>query len=185
MADISDVEAALCALIELAVYPNGLSAPSVSNTAVKIYRGWPTNRALNSDLASGFQTVTVFSKEHSTRDTTRYARLWKTVAVTSPTLTVSVIGDIATFDGAGGAVQFAGLVVNGVGYAYHVSSADTPTTVASAFSTLVPGAILLGTAVRILGAMIEGKIVGTGTARMETRRQEQGIMIALWCSSPS
>ena len=85
MADISDVEAALCSLVERAVYPNGITQPSVSDALVKIYRGWPTNRALNADLAAGTQTVTVFSKENSTKDTSRYRRVWRTISETSPT----------------------------------------------------------------------------------------------------
>lgn len=184
MADVSDVESALCGLVERAVYPDGLTEASVTGSAVKIYRGWPTNRALNADLADGYQTVTVFSREHSTRDTSRYGRTWKTVGVISPSLTVEVIGDTAIFGGVGGVLQTAGLTVNGVGYALSLAVSDTPETVAAAFAMLVPTAVSVGSSIQVPGAMIEGRIVGTGTAIMETRRQEQGIMVALWCSSP-
>src|ERR1700761_7634199 len=112
MADISDVEAALCGLIENAVYPSGVAAASISGTTVKIYWGWPTNRTLNSDLAAGTQTITVYSRENTTRDTSRYPRLWRTVSVTDPTLTLVIGQSTATFGGVGGAGQTAGITVN-------------------------------------------------------------------------
>ena len=185
MADISDVEAALCSLVERAIYPNGTTQPSLSNSLVKIYRGWPTNRALNADLAAGTQTVTVFSKENSTKDTSRYRRVWRTVSEVSPTLTVTCSGDTASFGGAGGAGQTAGLAVAGVAYSWAVSATDTPTTVAAGFAGIIPGATCAGNAVTVSGAQVSGRVVGSGTAIMETRRQEQGIMIAVWCPTPA
>lgn len=185
MADISDVESALCSLVERSVYPNGLSQSSVSNTVVKIYRGWPTNRALNTDLANGYQTVTVFSREHSTRDTSRYSRLWKTISQTSPSLTIDLLGDTAVFGGSGGVGQTAGLTVDGVAYSWTLASTDTPVTVAEAFKELIPNATAAGTSVTVSGGRLTGRVVGSGTAIMETRRQEQGIMIAVWCPTPA
>ena len=37
----------------------------------------------------------------------------------------------------------------------------------------------------VSGAQVSGRMVGSGTAIMETRRQEQGIMIAVWCPTPA
>ena len=185
MADISDVEAALCTLVENAIYPNGLSQPSVSSTVVKIYRGWPINRALNADLANGYQTVTVFSRENTTRDTSRYPRVWRTLSQTAPTLTVDIVGDTANFSGAGGSGQTAGLTVNGVAYALTLSTGDTPSSVASGFAGLIMGATAAGPSVTVSGARLSGRVVGSGTAIMETRRQEQGIMISVWCPTPT
>ncbi len=185
MADISDVEAALCSLVEQAIYPNGLAQGSVSGTVVKIYRGWPVNRALNADLASGYQTVTVFSRENTTRDTSRYPRVWRTLSEISPTLTVGVIGDTVTFGGNGGLGQTAGLTVNGVAYSWTLLAADTPSSVASSFANLIVGASASGPSVTIPAAYLTGRVVGSGTAIMETRRQEQGVMIAVWCPTPT
>ena len=185
MADISDVEAALCSLIEQAVYPNGIGQPSVSNALIKIYRGWPTNRALNSDLASGIQTITVFSRENSTKDTSRYGRIWKTTSRTSPTLTVTCTGDTASFGGVGGAGQTAGLSVAGVAYSWPLTATDTPTSVAAGFASIIPDATSAGSALTVSSVQVSGLVVGSGTATMETRRQEQGIMIAVWCSTPA
>lgn len=185
MADISDVEAALCTLIEEAVYPNGAGEASATGTVVKIYRGWPTNRALNSDLANNYQTVTVFSREHSTRDTSRYGRQWRTIALISPTLTLSIENDIALFGGTGGAGQTAGLMVNGIAYSVALTANDTPSTVALAFGAMIPGAVVVEATVQMAGARLNGRVVGSGTAIMETRRQEQGIMVSIWCPTPA
>ncbi len=185
MADISDVEAALCALVETAIYPTGLAQPSVSGTVVKIYRGWPINRALNADLTSGYQTVTVFSRENTTRDTSRYPRIWRTLSQTAPTLTLDIVGDTASFSGTGGSDQTAGLTVNGIAYAWTLSNTDTPSSVATGFAGLIAGATAAGPSVTISGARLTGRVVGSGTAIMETRRQEQGIMIAVWCPTPT
>lgn len=185
MADISDVETAICGLIEQAVYPGGTGQASVSGTVVKIYRGWPVNRALNTDLASGYQTVTVFSRDNSTRDTSRYGRIWRTTGFTSPTLTVVVVGDTASFGGAGGGGQTAGLTVDGVAYSYTLTTQDTPATAAAVFGGLIGQAMVVGTNVTVPGAVVTGRIVGSGTAMLETRRQEQGIMVSVWCPTPA
>ena len=185
MADISDVENALCTLIEQAVYPSGTAKPSVSGTTVKIYRGWPTNHALNSDLSMGYQTVTVFSRENTTRDTSRYGRLWRTVSQVSPTLTVVCGGATAIFAGSGGAGQTAGLTANGIGYSVTLAASDTPVTVATSFARLIPGAIAAGNSVVLASGLVTGRVVGSGTAIMETRRQEQGVMISVWCPTPA
>ena len=184
MADISDVETALCSLVERAIYPNGLTQPSVSGTVVKIYRGWPVNRALNADLTSGYQTVTIFSREKTTRDTSRYPRVWRTLNQVAPTLTVDVVGDTANFAGNGGAGQSAGLTVNGVAYSWTLTTDDTPSSVAAGLAALIPGAIANGPSLTVTRARLAGRTVGSGTAIMETRRQEQGFMIAVWCPTP-
>ena len=185
MADISDVETALVGLIERVIYPGGLTQASVSGTVVKIYRGWPANQALNSDLSNGYMTVTVFSREHSTHDTSRYPRIWRTSSETAATLTVGISGDTASFGGSGGSGQSAGLTVNGVAYSVTLEAADTPASVAIAFGNLVPGSVVAGASVTVAGALVRGRVVGSGTAIMETRRQQQGIMIAVWCSTPA
>ena len=185
MADISDVEAALCSLVEKAIYPDGLAQPSVSGTVVKIYRGWPINRSLNADLTSGYQTVTIFSRENTTRDTSRYPRVWRTLRQTPPTLTVDVIGDTVSFAGSGGAGQSIGLTVNGLAYSQALTADDTPSSVAAGLAGLIPDAVAAGPSLTILGARLTGRVVGSGTAIMETRRQEQGVMIAVWCPTPT
>ena len=186
MADISDVEEALCAQILAAVYPLGISNSSATGMPVKIYRGWPANKTLNADLLAGIQTVTVFSRPNSTRDTTRYPRVWRTVSEIQPRITVTVIGNTVILGGSGGGGQSVGVIVSGVAYGYSLSIIDTLSTAAQALASLIPSASASGTSVTVQGALsIQARVVGSGTARMETRRQEQGLMVSVWCPTPA
>ncbi len=139
---------------------------------------------LNADLAAGIDTVTVFTKEKSSKDTSRYARIWRTVSTTSPSLAIKVVGQAATLTGTGGAGQVAGLEANGVAYTVAVGASDTPFTVAASLAALVPGATASGNVVLVPGTQLSGRVVGSGTAVMETRRQEQGFLVSVWSSTP-
>ena len=185
MADVSDVENALCALIESVVYPNGVTSDSVTATVVKIYRGWPSNRTLNTDLGSGSDTVTVFSCDHSTKNTSRYGRTWQPLAVVAPTITAMVDGSTVTLSGTCMAGQTVGLIVDGVAYARQVLAMDTLETVASALALEIPNATAQGDLIQTATLQVTARIVGSGTSIMETRRQEQGVMIAVWSATPA
>ncbi len=186
MADISDVEEAFCARILAATYPTGTQNLSSSGMPIKIYRGWPANKTLNADLLAGTQTVTVFSRPNSTRDTSRYARTWRTISQTTPRLIITVVGNTAVLSGEGGGGQTVGLIVGGVGYAYTLAEDDTPATAAQALGALIPLASVLGTTITVANnGSLHGRVVGSGTAEMETRRQEQGIMVSVWCPTPA
>ena len=185
MADLSDVEEAICAQILSAAYPVGVEGGSATGMPVKIYRGWPANKTLNADLLAGTQTVTVFSQTNSTRDTSRYGRIWRTISQTTPNLTISISGNTATLSGEGGGGQSVGLIVDGVAYAYSLIGTDTPQTAAQALAALIPSASSQGPVITVAGAtVLQGRVVGSGTAEMETRRQVQGFMVSVWCPTP-
>ena len=185
MADLSDVEEAICAQILSAAYPVGVEGGSATGMPVKIYRGWPANKTLNADLLAGTQTVTVFSQTNSTRDTSRYGRIWRTIGQTTPNLTISISGNIATVAGGGGSGQSIGLIVDGIAYAYSLTNTDTPQSAAQALATLIPSASIEGCVITVIGAaVLQGRVVGSSTAEMETRRQVQGFMVSVWCPTP-
>lgn len=185
MADVSDVESALCSLIEGVVYPNGVINGSVTATVVKIYRGWPSNRTLNSDLGSGSDTVTVFSSDHSTHNTSRYGRSWQTVSVVAPTIAGTVDGQTVTLAGTCMVGQTVGLIVDGVAYARPVLATDTIETIASALALQIPDATAQGSLIQVATTRVTVRVVGSGTSIMETRRQEQGVMISVWSATPA
>ncbi len=152
---------------------------------VKIYRGWPANKTLNADLLAGTQTVTVFSQTNSTQDTSRYGRIWRTIGQTSPNLTITINGNTAALSGEGGGGQSVGLIVDGVAYAYSLIETDTPQAAAQALAALIPSASSEGSVITVAGAaVLQGRVVGSGTAEMETRRQIQGFMVSVWCPTP-
>ncbi len=186
MADLSDVEQALLIAIAAAVYPEGTDQPSIVGAQVKLYRGWPTQLGLNSDLSAGRQTITVFSDPKLARETTRYPREWKPGPIVAPSLTVSVTGDVVTFGGSGGAGQVAGVLADGAAFALAVAASDTPSTVCAAFAAMIPGAQASGDLLTIVGASsLEARVEGCGTAMMEMRRQEQTITVSVWCNQPT
>ena len=169
-----------------ATYPLGIENDSATSMPIKIYRGWPANKTLNADLLFGTQTVTVFSQPNSTHNTSRYARIWRTVAETAPTVTIAVVGNTATLGGEGGGGQAIGLIVYGVGYAYSLTDEDTLATAALALASLIPGGSAQGAVITVAGGgPLQARVVGSGVAEMETRRQQQGLMVSVWCPTPA
>ncbi len=185
MADISDVEKALVEAVVAVVYPNGTSNPSMTGGNVRIYRGWPSPDGLNADLAVGILNVSVFSDPKSTRDTTRYPRIWKPGASVATTLAVTLTDGAATFSGTGGVGQNAGVLVDAVGYAVAVGANDTPATVADSLARQIDGAVANGAILSVPSSPITAaRVEGSGVVWQETRRQEQMITVSFWCADP-
>ena len=194
MADLSAVENGLVAVLAAAVYPAaylaGSYAASKSGTTVKLYRGWPESANLNADLKLGRAHVSVFPDPGMTRVTTRYPLEWFVPAAAVPTLTASADGAEVTFGGAGGVGQVAG-VAFGPGpvqnaYAFRLSAADTPSSVAAGLAALISGASASG-AILTLPTDIgtRAAVAMDTTAMRETRRQEQGIRVSIWAPTPA
>lgn len=187
MADQSDVEEALAALISAALYPAGANAGSAIGSVCRIYRGWPNAAALDADLAAGRVNVTVFPVEASARNTTRWALEWS-VTPASPTLSAAVNGLTASFTGSAGTGQLAGLLVDANSYVYRAQPGDTPALVAAALAALVRVdriAGLAGGSVTVPGAArLVARVVADATGVQEVRRQEQGFRVTAWCNAP-
>lgn len=193
MADLSDVESALVALIAQTVYPNGTSQPSAAGIPVKVYAGWPTQSQLDADLAAGTAHVTVFPRAEE-RNTTRYSKDWQGLSTSTPTLTLTVAGQTITV---GGTVPPAGnphnvsVLANGQSFAYAVQPTDTLTSIATALATLIAAGIAGTTssgAVITLpsSARIAAARVGvTGTLIREIRRQERVFQLTVWADTPA
>src|SRR5690242_5324466 len=109
MADLSDVESALVAQIAVALFPSaylpGAYTTSNAGLTCKLYRGWPEQTNLQTDLAAGKAHVSIYSDPCASRITTRYERQWQQTIAGVPTLTASVSGADVTFGGTGGAGQ--------------------------------------------------------------------------------
>ena len=133
MADQADVETVLAGLVSGVLYPQGVTAPSVLGVVCRVYRGWPNSAALDADLAAGVVNVTVFPQAGHERNTTRWPDECALQAWVSPTLTVSVDGVTATFAGAAGLGQVAGLLVDGVAVVHRLVGNDTPASVAASY----------------------------------------------------
>src|SRR5258708_6347692 len=98
MADLSDVENAIVSKISDALYPLGISQPSTVGVTCRVYRGWPTSAALNSDLTAGVVNVTVLPATKPDEVLDPYFDQLE--AKTSPTgMAAVVVGQGVTFSG--------------------------------------------------------------------------------------
>jgi hypothetical protein len=187
MADLSDVESALVSAITAAVYPSGTSGASAVGAPCRIGRGWPTSDQLDTDLAAGNVTISVFPQPGGVRNTVKYERFWQVGTAGSPTLTVSTNENVVTFAGIGGTGQIAGVLWQGKPFAYVVQAADTPATVALAFAGYIAGATVSGAVLTLPvgGDYPLASVVGTSTMNEEIGREEQVFVISLWCPSPT
>ncbi len=184
----SDAETALVQLAANALYPNGPAAGSdVSASAIRIYRGWPNAAALDTDLAAGRVNVSVFPVPGATRVTTRYSPDWLPNPVT-PTLTVAVSGNTATFAGSASLGQLAGLLIDGMPYVHRTIAGDSPALTAAILATALPAtspAIVVGAAITIPGAStLAARTAVDASASLELRRQQQEFRITAWCPTP-
>jgi hypothetical protein len=187
VADLSDVEAALVSAVTAAVYPSGLSMPSVTASKLRIYRGWPMSGALEADLAGGIVNIAVFPVPGATRNTTR----WGPVVTVTPgvaTLTVAVNGASATFAGSGGAGQLAGLLVGGQPYVYVGQAGDTAVVAAAVLAQSIQAVrpcLLSGSTVTVPGVTsLVARVAAYASSNTEWSRQEQGFRISVWCPNP-
>lgn len=188
MADQSDVETALVNLVSAALYPNGISEPSIAGPDCRIYRGWPIPTALDADLTAGKINVTIFAAGGDSRTTTRYAEQWLG-SPAEPTLSASVTGTSVTFNGAADTGQIAGILVDGVSYAYRTQAGDTPQSVAANLAAMAREnsiVLLSGGTVTIAGAgRLLARVVADAPTQQEVRRQERGFRITCWCPTPT
>lgn len=190
MADQADVETALAALAANALYPDGTAAPSVTGAVYRVYRGYPAAPVLDADMAAGIVHVSVTPAGGEVRNVTRYPRVWREVAPVSELLSVAVAGGFATFSGDCAVGQLAGVLVNGVAFAYAVQATDRPATVASNLASQIRMAGWIvnyaGTALGVPGAeTFTARVVAGAGALQEIRRQVQDFKISMWCPDPA
>jgi hypothetical protein len=190
MSDISDVLTVLVKIAECVLYPNGVTKPSIVNSDIVIYPGWPSSDNLDTDLAAGKTHVSVFPKAEE-RNTTRYREKEKVTQAPTTTLTLTVqtaSGGHLLLDGGGNvlledngflllegnslAIVVGGTIsvpqnvmlrVNGKDYVYAVQASNALVDIAAALATLV--------AVDIPGTSASGNSINVGpTGRVQAAR---------------
>src|ERR1035437_4725728 len=185
MADLSDVEAALCSVVSGVLYPTGTSHASALGVDCRVYRGWPNAASLDADLRAGKVNVSVYAQPNVERNTTRFPREWKTLSVQAPLITLSVASNVVTV---GGSMQTLDVATIKLGHskAYSVAGHSNPTTttIATAWAALIAAdfpASSSGPHITIsTGAAIAVTVGGTGTSWMELRRQTKGFQVIVW-----
>lgn len=136
MADISDVENALAAVIAQVVYPRGTGNPSLVNLPCRIYRGWPIPASLDADLKSGVINISVFPQNNE-QNVTKYPKEWIELPNVTPQLVATVSGNTLTLTGTITTPLNVAVILNNKAYAYAVQANDTPTSIATALAELI------------------------------------------------
>jgi len=183
VADISDVEMALIAVLAGALYPAGTGAPSTIGAIVRLYRGWPVPGALENDLRQGIMHITVLSIPGG-RGAIAPIMGWHTLSQPESSLTTAVSGQTLTLGGVAGAGQVIAVTVNGIVQAYAVQAQDNLTTLASALATMISaitpatseGAVITVPAAATLSAMTGAQ----GALYRELARQSRSISVNIW-----
>lgn len=201
MASISDVEAALVALIDAQLYPNGDAGASAVGYPVKIYAGWPDPATLDGDLVETSRGsgkplaahVSIYPLPHE-RNVTRYPQTAQDGALPAATYTLTASGQVITVGGAAPATYFAqnlAVFVNGKPYVTGVTPGQAPAQIAAALGALivadVPGTTVTGALITLpAGARIGALRVGvSATSTRNVRQQEKQFQISVWTSNPA
>jgi hypothetical protein len=188
MADLSDVENAIVAKVIGALYPNGVSEASSVGADCRVYRGWPSPAALNSDLAAGTVNVTIFPSNAPDEVPDTYLDpLYTAIAPTG--LLATATGQSVVISGVPAKNEVVGLLADGVPFSYGVSTGDTLESIAANLASLISVdriAIASNTTLTIPSAIsLVARVVTNATATQALRRQRNEIQIICWCPSPS
>jgi hypothetical protein len=184
--DLSDVSAALVALIANAAYPSGTAQASVTGSPVRVFAGWPDPQTLADDLKASVAQISVFSLRME-RNTSGLNAEWQMVSLNTPTLTATTSGQAVTIGGTVSAPQNVMIAVNGKPYIYGVQAADTLAMIASALAALITvdtPASSTGAVVTVPAAIsIKGAIGVQGVAAREVKRQAKQFQISVWANN--
>lgn len=182
MADLSEVSDALRDLCQSIIYPDGTSNPSVINSDVKIYSGWPIPKTLDEDVIAGISHISIFS-EGKERNTTRFLQNYDYLPAEIPTIVLEVDDNAVEILGINtpSVSQWCTLIVNGTTYTYTVQPTDTLNQIAINLAALIPSATAFSTTITIPGAYKIIARVGTNAdVQYETKRQERCFEIHVW-----
>lgn len=191
MSDLADVNDSLVSLLASTIYPSGTGQPSVPGMPVRVYAGWPQAAQLDTDLLAGTAHVSVFNRE--SRNTTRYQlQQLDPPTVTTPSLTLTIIGRTITVSGTVAAGVNTAVIVGTNGFTYQTVSNDTLSTVATALASLInatyPGTSATGAVITLPNAgppINAARVGGSASQTIEVGRIEQVFQITVWANTPA
>lgn len=192
MADQTDVEVALVALLAGVIYPNGTGQAPAQGVAAQVFPGWPAPETLASLMTAGNACIWVYARPEY-RDCTRYPFQWQTQSITPATITTTVSGRTVTIGGAMPAPfspHNVFVLMDGQSFGHAVQPTDTLTTIASALATLIaagfPGASSTGPVITLQNGPLPVARVGTvGQSVLEVGRTEQRFQIVVAANTPA
>jgi len=156
-----------------------IGAAEVSLNAV-IGPGQPTVAEEDSLISAGTAGLFVTNQLRMNRNTTRFQPWTEQISANVPTLTVRWTSGQVTFGGTAGNGQVAGVTVNGVAYAYRMTSADTPASVAAAFAAAIPSALAVA-GILTCATVQAATVVADQYTLMHTGQQQQMVCVMALC----
>lgn len=189
MADLSDVTQTLVTLAAQAIYPNGMTSPSVIGAPVKIFAGWPLPAQLNADVSGdpAVSQVSVFPLPGMDANVTRFLGN-DPVPTQTPTasLTMTVSGTQVTVGGTVNPGEAAMIAVNRVPYSHKVAAGDTLASIASALAALIPNATASGAVVTVGGSVfqVDAAVSAVANLQAEIARQKRVFQLTAWAPTP-
>ncbi len=187
MASLDEVRTAICNFVEGAVYPNGLSQPSVAGVDIEIAPLWPPPGYLEAVFAAGKSHVSVWEPPGSEKPTTLSFPEEIVTQTNTATLIMTVGNPTITLSGTITAGEIAVVVINknsANSYSYTVLEDDTLDTIASSLAALIPNASAAG-AVITIGATwnIIARVSTQVTTQKNLKRQKRLFWIVNWAPS--
>jgi hypothetical protein len=167
MADSSDVEIALAALVGGVLFPGGVqgvggfdiaaaggwsmagaygtAAPqsSAAGLPIRVYRGWPTVQQLDADLAVGTAHVSIIKGTGMGRVAQGVLDDEKQFPGPPPTISATVSGYTVTLAGTPAPYTLIGLLLDRQGYVWTVQATDTLLTIAAGLAAQISGTDLI------------------------------------------
>jgi len=186
MATLREVQNAIKELIVTAVYPNGVTNPSITGTLVKVRVGWPLSVKLDEDVLAGNSQIRIFPIGMADKNTTRFPKIEKTVQIYTPTLTTSVVSNQIMIGGTVTLPQAILIDLNGNLYGYLVLLSDTVNTIAAALAALIPGATALANVITVTGSILKltASVVVDGEVATEIKRQRKIFYVTIYAPTP-
>ncbi len=188
MADQSEVEEAVAAMVAGVLYPAGIDAPSAVGAPCRIHRGWPDAAGLDADLAAGRVRVSVSVEPGSQSTTTRYPDTWIVTQPRPVTLLAFAAPATVVFSGSADAGQLAGVLAGSTAAVHRTVAGDTPASVAAALArALLPvrAASADAATLTVPGASLIARVAADQTGMRETRRQRVAVRVVCWCPNPT
>lgn len=171
-----------------ALYPNGVPSgvarpASAAGGPTRVYVGWPSGD-LDADLTAGITHVTVWMRGTGS-PIAPYLDGWEEMPVPTPSLTVAVAGSSVTFSGDATVPRMVAVIKVDAKdtFTHAVQPNDTPQSVAAALSALISTLYPVttdGAVVTVGNNPVDGWVVAGGTVTRESRRQRNGVVVAIW-----
>lgn len=184
MASLTDVVKQVASQINAICYPAGTGQPSIAGIPLRIYPGWPVPNELEADLEAGKAHISIYPHGKDAKTSRYIGRTWVQLTAPVHTVVMTVVGSVVTLSGT---ISRQNLLINlnGTHYVYAMQVTDTLTTAAAGLASLIPGATSSGAVITLTGAhSVFARVGGFGSAYMETKRQEQPVMISIWANTP-